>query len=67
MVLDNFIVSASDYLAWRLVFFCNIYVGENLKLIQKFYIHVTKFDITYFLDKIRFHLQFLSIEFAHAL
>ena len=31
MVLDNFIESALDYLAWRLLFFCNIYARENLK------------------------------------
>ena len=34
MVLDNFIVSPSDCLAWRLLFFCNLYVRGNLKIIR---------------------------------
>ena len=38
--LDNFIVSASDYLDWRLLFFCNIYVHENLKIIRKLCIRI---------------------------
>ena len=38
--LGNFIVSASEYLDWRLLFFCNIYVRDNLKIIQKLCIHV---------------------------
>ena len=39
MVLDNFIESALDYLAWRLLLFCNIYARENLKNTEIMHTH----------------------------
>ena len=38
--LDNFIVSASDYLYSKLLFFCNINVRENLKIMRKLCLRV---------------------------